>query len=481
MSLADNVDTALVGVLERVPRDFWPRISHVFVYDDGNGGSTYFIGLGHADRDPDSAPKIVHHRNHLGYGGNQKAGYRRAIDEQLAVIVFLHGDSQNAPESLPEIVAPLERGEADAVIGSRMIEPGSGTWKGALPPLHRHLGNRALTSFENRMLGTSLSEFHSGYRAYRVDALDAIELERAADGFSFDTQIIIQLMDAGKQIVEVPIPTYYGNEIGHVRRLQCARDVSTDVVRYRLGKLGFDFGGLGGVGDEYTLKQSDSSHAAILGWLAEREPANLLDLGCSSGQLSERMRALGHRITGVDVLEIDGVRDRVDHFIQADLDRGLPQEIFDGGPYDIVVCADVLEHVRQPERLMRELRGLLAPGGVLISSVPNFGHWYARLRILFGLFDYDHRGLLDDGHVRFFTRRGLMRRFDRAGYTVIRQETTGLPLDVLSRNSSRRRRVLRALDRRLVAMRPSLFGYQFVSMCEPASSDGRVAGSEPQR
>ncbi len=459
-------DASLAVMLDRVPRDFWPRISHVFVFDDGSGGSTYFIGLG-AARSPDSPPKVFHEPVDRGYGGNQKAGYLMAIEEQLEIIVFLHGDSKNAPESLPEIVAPLENREADAVIGSRMIESGAGAWKGRLPPLHRHVGNRLLTSFENRMLGTSLSEFHSGYRAYRVDALDGIEFERNSDGFSFDTQIIIQLIDARKRIVEVPIPTYYGNEIGYAQRLRCARDVSTDVVRYRLGKLGFDFGGLGVASEEYALKLSDSSHAIILRWLAERGPANLLDLGCSGGQLSERMRALGHRITGVDVLEIEGVRDRVDQFVQADLDRGLPREIFGDGPYDIVVCADNLEHVRQPERLLRELHEMLAPGGVVIASVPNFGHWYARLRTLFGLFDYDHRGVLDNGHVRFFTRRGLMRRFERAGYIVVRQETTGLPLDVLSRDRSELRRVVRGLDRRLIGMRPSLFGYQFVSMCEP--------------
>ena len=97
-----------------------------------------------------------------------------------------------------------------------------------------------------------LTEFHSGYRAYRVDALKAIPFERNSDDFNFDTQIIIQMVDAGKRIVEVPIPTYYGDEICYVDGLKYAKDVSTDVVRYRLGKMGFDSGDLGGVGEEYA-------------------------------------------------------------------------------------------------------------------------------------------------------------------------------------------------------------------------------------
>ncbi len=464
--VAYNAESTLASVLDRVPKSFRPRISEVLVCDDASADSTYLVGLGYKQMVDDLPLKVIRHPENLGYGGNQKAGYRMAIDMGLDVIVMLHGDGQYAPECLPEIVAPLERGEADAVMGSRMMDPG-GARRGGMP-LYKYVGNRILTKFENKVLGTDLTEFHSGYRAYRVDALNAIPFEGNSDGFNFDTQIIIQLVDAGRRIVEVPIPTYYGDEICYVDGLKYAKDVSSDVVRYRLGKMGFDSGDFGGVGDEYALKQNDSSHATILRWLEHRPPANLLDLGCSGGLLSERIHALGHTVTGVDVLEIDGVRDRVDHFIQADLDRGLPADVADRGPYDVVVCGDILEHVRSPERLLREVRDLLAPGGVLIASVPNFGHWYARIRTVLGLFDYDQRGVLDNGHVRFFTRRGLFRRLRNAGFTVVHQETTGLPLDVLASGGGFARRALRVVDRLLVAARPTLFGYQFVCMCERA-------------
>jgi 2-polyprenyl-3-methyl-5-hydroxy-6-metoxy-1,4-benzoquinol methylase len=467
--VAYNAESTLASVLDRVPKDFRSRVEVVYVNDDASGDSTHLVALGYQQTSNDLRLKIVRHAENLGYGGNQKTGYRMAIDEGLDIIVMLHGDGQYAPECLPEILAPLERGEADAVFGSRMMEPGNAR-KGGMP-LYKFVGNRILTTFENSALGTDLSEFHSGYRAYSVEALKSIDFEKNSNGFNFDTQIIIQLVDAGKRIVEVPIPTYYGDEICRVDGLKYARDVTRDVVRYRLGKMGFASGEFGSVGEEYAFKQDDSSHAVILKWMEHRKPGRILDLGCSGGLLSERVRALGNYVVGIDLLEIPGVRDRVDEFYTANLDQGLPEAAIASAPYDVVLCADILEHVRDPASLMREFRGLLAPGGVLISSVPNFGHVYARSRTALGLFDYDQRGLLDKGHVRLFTRRSLARHFRSAGFKIVHQEATGLPLDVLAKGSKGlSRRLLRVVDRLLTTVRPTLFGYQFISMCEPDPS-----------
>jgi glycosyltransferase involved in cell wall biosynthesis len=469
--VAYNAATTLAQVLDRVPHDFRHRIDQIFVCDDASQDSTYLVGLGYKQLRTDLPLTIVRHPANLGYGGNQKAGYRMAIEHGLDIVVLLHGDGQYAPECLEQIVAPLERGECDAVFGSRMLIDGAARAGGM--PLYKYVGNKILTNFENRLLGTDLSEFHSGYRAYSVKALESIPFERNSDGFNFDTQIIIQLVDAGKRIAEVPIPTYYGDEICYVNGLSYARDVTVDVVRYRASKMGFTSGELASVGEEYTLKDEPaSSHAIVTRWLQQIPPAKVLDLGCSGGLLSARVRDLGHHVTGVDVLALPDIGDRVDEFIQADLDRGLPAVLHELGPFDVVLTADVLEHVREPERLLDEIRGVLAPRGALIASVPNFGHWYARGRTTLGLFDYDQRGLLDRGHVRFFTRRSLLRCLRSAGFGVVRLETTGLPLEVLARGDGRFKRALRFVDRLAVAARPTLFGYQFICHCEPIAADG---------
>ena len=478
--VAYNAAATLAKVLDRVPTDFRPRISEVFVCDDASEDSTYLVGLGYQQVTDDLPLKIIRHPRNLGYGGNQKAGYRMAIERGLDIVVLLHGDGQYAPELLADIVAPLERGDCDAVLGSRMLVPGAARRGGM--PLYKYVGNKILTRFENQMLRTELSEFHSGYRAYSVKALASIPFENNSDGFNFDTQIIIQLLDAGKRIVEVPIPTYYGGEICYVNGMKYAKDVSADVLRYRLAKKGFLSGDLGGVGDEYQLKQdTDSSHAVIYDWLAVRRPGRMLDLGCSSGLLAERARSLGYHVTGIDMHRLPGVTDRVDRFIQADLDQGLPPALRDGERFDVVIAADVLEHTREPERLLDEIHRLLAPAGVLIASVPNFGHWYPRLRTALGMFDYDQRGILDRGHVRFFTRRSFLGRLRKAGYTVERFDATGLPLEVLAEGAGMAKRAVKTLDRVSVNVRPTLFGYQFVAQCAPSPGAIAAQQSTPER
>jgi glycosyltransferase involved in cell wall biosynthesis len=235
---------------------------------------------------------VVRHPENLGYGGNQKAGYRWAIDNDLDIVVLLHGDGQYAPELLPAMVAPIEDGRADAVFGSRMLD-GRSARRGGMPR-YKYVGNRILTTVENAAAGRSLSEWHSGYRSYSVAALRDLPFSRNSDGFDFDTQIIVQLIEAGKRITEVPIPTYYGDEICHVNGLKYARDVTRHVARYRAHKMGFGSGDLAFASTAYDLKDEDgSSHAALLGWLADRAPARVLDLGCSDGSMAAQLRGLG--------------------------------------------------------------------------------------------------------------------------------------------------------------------------------------------
>ena len=342
-------------------------IEEVIVSDDHSQDSTYLVGLGYQQQS-DLPITLIRQPTNLGYGGNQKAGYNLAIEHGLDIVVMLHGDGQYAPESLPEILAPLLADEADAVFGSRIMIKGAAR-KGGMP-LYKYVGNRILSRFENAALGTDLSEFHSGYRAYSVAALKQLPFEQNSDGFNFDTQIIIQLHDAGMRIAEVPIPTYYGDEICYVDGLGYAADVTKDVITYRLQKAGFGDGSRIALTEEYQLKPSeDSSHGRISKLLQSRPPSQILDLGCSSGLLSERLRRMGHHVTGVDVNEIDGVAERTDAFFRADLNEGIPSEV--GSGFDIVLAADVLEHLVNPGALMSQVRDVLAPTGRPCSACPT--------------------------------------------------------------------------------------------------------------
>ncbi|AKL72323.1 Glycosyl transferase family 2/Methyltransferase domain [Actinobacteria bacterium IMCC26256] len=464
--VAYNAATTLARVLDRIPRDFTHRIAEVLVSDDGSQDSTYLVGMGYRQIRDDLPLTVIRQPMNLGYGGNQKVGYEWAIEKNLDIVVLLHGDGQYAPELLPEMVAPLENGSCDAVFGSRMLEPGAAR-KGGMP-LYKLYGNRILTRFENTLAGAELSEWHSGYRAYRVDALKDVPFERNSDGFDFDTQIILQFLEAGKRITEIPIPTFYGDEICYVNGVRYARDISKHVLKYRLQSAGFGNGeSLSAAPGAYEKKSApDTSHSRILSWIGSQKPGKVLDIGCSDGSVASELRASGHEVTGIDLEESPGVRENVDHFFKADLDKGLPAEIV--GKFDIVLAADVVEHVRDPANLLSEMRELLSSDGSIVVSVPNFGHWYPRTRILFGSFDYDRRGILDGTHLRFFTRSSFERLIKSQGLRVKRRHYIGLPIEVLYRGTAKdgdqgkSGKFIKIIDKVALQLRPTLFAYQFV-------------------
>jgi glycosyltransferase involved in cell wall biosynthesis len=463
--VAYNAVTTLAKVLDRIPESFRPRINDVLVFDDASDDATYLVGLGYQSLQPDFPLTVIRHPENLGYGGNQKAGYRWAIEHELDIIVLLHGDGQYAPEYLPAMVDPIERDEADAVFGSRMMIRG-GARAGGMP-LYKFVGNRILTAFDNAMVGTELSEWHSGYRAYRVAALRDIPFESNSNGFDFDSQIIIQLHEAGKRIREIPIETFYGDEISYVNGLKYARDTAEEVLRYRLHKMGF------GSADDVAPDESDlelgedTAQGRILAWMRGLPRARVLHVGCGDGSLSEQIRKLGHEVTGVETEATGTVRERVDTFMTADLDDGVP--VGDDAGYDIVLISDALTRARQPEQILADARRLLAPGGSVIACIPNFGHWYARGRVVLGLFDYDRLGLLDRRHVRFFTRASFERLSRAQGLEVRRREAVGLPIDVLRRGGRHADAPAGSTETMLghvgnfgVAVRPTVFAYQFL-------------------
>jgi glycosyltransferase involved in cell wall biosynthesis len=469
--VAYNAASTLSATLDRIPVDFRDRIAEVIILDDASHDDTFVYGQSWAQREDTPKTLVIRHTKNLGYGGNQKAAYALAIDRKLDIVVLLHGDGQYAPEMLPEMVAPLERGECDAVFGSRMMIPGAARRGGM--PFYKWLGNRVLTRAENKLLGTRLTEFHSGYRAYSINALKALPLEHNHDGFDFDTQIIVQLIHADMRIKEIPIPTYYGDEICYVNGMKYAKDVVKDVVEYKLAAKGFGTPDWVPTPNEYAFKDGDgTSHAEILQMMAEMPPSKVLDLGCSGGLLAERIRARGHTVVGVDFYEIPGIRDRVDEFYQADLADGIPPEVGDG--YDVIIAGDIIEHLAQPGKALVEMRQALRPGGQIMLSVPNFGHWYPRGRTTFGVFGYDRRGILDETHLRFFTRSTLRRLVRNSGFDILDERSTGLPLGTIADAEGWQLKGIRAVDSAMVKLRPTLFGYQWIMRLTPHAEEAVV-------
>lgn len=466
--VAYNAETTLAETLERLPPSFLEVVDHIMVCDDASQDETYEVGL--RFQSGRSWPlTVVRHATNLGYGGNQKAGYTWAIKHGLDIVVLLHGDGQYAPEHIEELVAPLAAGRADAVFGSRMLTPG-GALRGGMP-LYKYVGNKILTRLQNWMTGLRLSEWHCGYRAYTTAALRDLDFLGYSDGFDFDTEIILGLHQAGKRIVEVPIPTYYGDEICYVDGVKYAREVTADVVKHWVKNRGFGGGISSGEADTYSLKAAYGSHAVLLDWLGRRAPCRVLDVGCFDGRFAELARQQGHHVTGLDRSRHPGVDERVDEFLEADLNQPLPASL--AREFDVVVAGDILEHVIEPHTLLAELATKVAHGGEILVSVPNFGHWYPRFRIFLGRFDYDQRGPLDRGHIRFFTRNTIEQLFREVDLRVLERRTVGTPFDLVAKNADiglglQTASVLSRADSVMISVWPRMFAYQFLYRLEVA-------------
>jgi glycosyltransferase involved in cell wall biosynthesis len=234
--VAFNAESTLAATLERIPAEFLARVGHVLVFDDASDDRTWEVATAFATAHPEMPLVVERHPENRGYGGNQKTGYRWCIDHDVDIVVLVHGDGQYAPEELARMTAPIERDEADLVMGSRMLRRGGA--RGGGMPLYKFVGNKILTFVQNRLAGVQLSEWHSGYRAFRVSTLASIPFESNSDVFDFDTQIILQVLDAGGRIVEIDIPTFYGDEVSYVNGLVYGKDIIRHTVGYRRRRRG---------------------------------------------------------------------------------------------------------------------------------------------------------------------------------------------------------------------------------------------------
>jgi glycosyltransferase involved in cell wall biosynthesis len=150
--------------------------------------------------------KCIVHIQNRGYGGNQKTCYLEALKDGADVVVMLHPDNQYDATKVPDMVAPILRGQADMVLGSRLLGGRQATLKGGMP-IWKYVSNRFLTTCENTAFGTHLSEAHTGFRAYSRRLLQTIPFLINSDDFVFDSEVIAQAVAFGFRIKEVPVAT----------------------------------------------------------------------------------------------------------------------------------------------------------------------------------------------------------------------------------------------------------------------------------
>lgn len=225
---AYNAEKTLERTWADLPRD---RIARILLVDDASRDGTAELSrkLG--------IETIVHPANR-GYGGNQKTCYARALEGGADIVVMVHPDHQYDPRVVPDLVAPLLEGRADAAFGSRML---GGRFREGGMPGWKFVANVALTAIFNIACRVYLTEIHSGFRAYTRRYLEAVDLSKNSDDFIFDTEIILQGIHAGMRFVEIPIETRYFDEASQInfqRSVKYGLGILWRLLRFRLHGAG---------------------------------------------------------------------------------------------------------------------------------------------------------------------------------------------------------------------------------------------------
>jgi glycosyltransferase involved in cell wall biosynthesis len=454
--IAYRAESTLQRVLERVPEQIFSEYDcEILVVDDASTDRTFEIGQAYKAAHPKIPLTVLRNQYNQGYGGNQKVGYGYAIAEKFDFVAMVHGDGQYAPEELPRLLEPLRKNEADAVFGSRMMTR-FGALKGGMP-LYKFVGNKILTSVQNKLLGTKLSEFHSGYRIYSVKALASIPFRLNSNDFHFDTEIIVQLVNARARIEELPIPTFYGDEICRVDGMKYAKDVLFATAQNSLHRAGLMYQRRFDVSDgepaQHLKLGFPSSHTYAID--AIPAGAKAVDLG---GRVDGVARALKEK--GVDITVVrenkaeigSGVR-----VMKQDLDAPLEVDV---SGFSHLLLLDILDHVKDPEKFVDDLRKQFdfKPRTAIITT-GNVAFFIPRLMMLIGEFNQGRVGTLERSHTRLFTLRRLRQLLIDAGFRI--KSVRGVPAPVpLAIGDNALSRAAVAINEALIRVSPSLFAYQ---------------------
>ncbi|HMS97511.1 MAG TPA: glycosyltransferase family 2 protein [Saprospiraceae bacterium] len=215
---AYNAAKTLESTLREIPMDL---VDELILCDDASKDNTAALarslGIQH----------VIQHPVNRGYGGNQKSLYNKALELNADIVIMLHPDYQYTPKLIPSMVNIIGEELFPVVLGSRIL--GKGALKGGMP-LYKYIANRFLTGFQNLLVGYKLSEYHTGYRAFSKEVLNAIHYEGNSDDFIFDNQMLSQIIYKGFDIAEVTCPTKYFEEASSINFVRSSK--------YGLGVMG---------------------------------------------------------------------------------------------------------------------------------------------------------------------------------------------------------------------------------------------------
>lgn len=465
--IAYNAENHIKKTIERIPPSIRENIS-IYIIDDSSKDNTITVAQNTIQELNLKNAVVMKTPCNQGYGGNQKIGYTYAIKQGFDYAIMLHADGQYPPEFLHKIIEQFDDETVAAVFGSRMITKYEAL-KGGMP-LYKWVGNQVLTKIENWIMKSNLSEFHSGYRAYNLHEIKKLPFLLNSNNFHFDTDIIIQLLANKMRIIEVPMPTHYGDEVCHVNGMKYFWNCLKSVITFRLHKIGIFYQPNFDIKTPeirtYNLKNSPTSlHYHVVHKLPWNKNDDIIDLGANDGRLTKIISHHVNSATAVD-WEKPNATDIV--CLETDLNTNFKDTLGEK-KYNKVIALDIIEHLYNPENAMAQINAIMKTGGKLYISTANISYFIMRLTHLIGWFDYGKKGILDKTHHRLYTINSFCRLLKNSGFTIEKIVGFGPPIaDEISNKG-----ILKYIDsfsNLLAKMWPSLFSFNFLCIAEKQTS-----------
>jgi 2-polyprenyl-3-methyl-5-hydroxy-6-metoxy-1,4-benzoquinol methylase len=410
----------------------------IAVVDPGAGGLALSGARERAGSDREII--VLHNQYDPGCGGDQKIAYAYAIAEEFDFVAMLPGDGSCGPAELPRLLEPLLAGEADAVLG--------------LPEARGLHPSGVIRKLGRRVLGIAATE--TACRLFSVEALRKVPFRLNANDDSFDINLLTQFLEAGLRIAEIPVSAK-----AHRSPLQSARflrKAARTKAQHRIHRMGLFYQRRFDTTPsnlQYDLKLGyASSHSYALD--AVPRGASVLDIGSGPGGMARELLAKGCDVAVVDQFAPEEGDPRIAVFTQ-DLEQ--PPR-FDVNRYQYLLMLDVIEHMKDPERCLDELRSRFDDRPkTLVLTTPNIAFVVQRVMLALGQFNYGKTGILDRTHTRLFTFRTLERLLRDAGFRIKTIRGVPAPFPKVLGNGVLGRTAV-AVNTALIGVAKTLFSYQ---------------------
>lgn len=442
-----NAEKRIYEVLKRIPPGYRndPNVK-ILISDDCSQDKTAETALGACRELGYSNFEIFRTKINQGYGGNQKIGYSYGCSNDFDYVIHLPGNGEYPPEELDNFFK-LFKEKPDMVIGASMLK--------------------------NRFPGQEdFPESYTGYRAFSTDFLKEVPFELNANSLDFDADILTQAKFLEKKIKKFPITVSYGQKKSRARLIKDGLGMLRAALRYKLQLMGIGcsikFKGSKQLVYKDKFGYKFTSHYYLLETIKKNKPKRILEIASGAGYLGERLKNEGAWLAGIDLFPPKNkcydafFCENIEEF---DWNR-LPCDHF-----DMVCLMDILEHLKDPEKLLLALRSNpKTEGAVFVISVPNVAFFSIRLGLLLGIFNYADRGILDTDHKRLFTYRSIHSILKECGFKV--NQTIPVPPAFKSVCGGLTPGILTGVFNLLNKVLPGLFSFQIMKIATalPAST-----------